>query len=146
MDDNEVTKGKVIRTCKLKFSEEWMLDPDAIARIESASNDLVCIHLQTDPVNDVLGYAPDGMPVLKSVFLKFDRQLKHAIVSHYRDMDFHWVDIVCLKRHNWKIFLFRSDANTSIDMFTPWSTQDQIQRQVYEPCLEQQMFGFTEQE
>ena len=105
---HEFTKGGIIRVCKQKFREEWELPRDVVDGIETNGGGLTCIHLLTDSVNDVLGHAPDGMAILKSVFLKLDRQMRHEIVKHYRGFGYDWVDVVCLNRTMWKIFLFRN--------------------------------------
>ena len=63
------------------------------------------IHINTTGNADILYDVPGKKKILKHLFLQ-NKYVKQNIVAYYRGMGFNWVDIVCLNRTAWKIFLW----------------------------------------
>lgn len=63
------------------------------------------IHVNTAGNANVLSDIPGKKKILKHLFLQ-NKYVKQNIVAYYRNLGFQWVDIVCLNRTLWKIFLW----------------------------------------
>lgn len=111
------------------FLRECFLDDYTLATIreQQQNSGFFCIHLRTTGADNVL--VQSEKPILKHLFLQNPR-FKSEIIEHYRQRGFQWVDVVCLNRTAWKIFLWVS------------SNEPVIQSMMSKPFL----FNFASQE
>lgn len=87
------------------FLRECFLDDYTLAAIreQQQNSGFFCIHLRTVGADNVL--VASDKPILKHLFLQ-NPKFKSEIIEHYRQRGFQWVDVVCLNRTAWKIFLW----------------------------------------
>lgn len=90
-----------------RFLQECCLQEDAVkeAGERGAASGVWVLHLNTSGKNNVLSETPGFNTLLKSVFL-MNPSFRKNIIGYYRSMGFAWVDLICLNRDNWKIFLW----------------------------------------
>lgn len=90
-----------------RFLQECCFQEGAVreAGERGAASGVWVLHLNTSDKNNVLAETPGFNTLLKSVFL-MNPSFRKNIIGYYRSMGFAWVDLICLNRDNWKIFLW----------------------------------------
>lgn len=92
------------------FLKECCKSEEEIAVAEenaaASAEHFVVLHLNTSGENDVIAQYPGYKSLLKSVFLSRP-DFRTNVIGYYRQFGYTWVDIVALKRDQWKIFLWK---------------------------------------
>lgn len=96
-------------SARTAFFRECIVDDATLMAIKDAQyqSGFLCIHLRTSGDDNVL-VASDQKPILKHLFLQ-NARFRSEVIEHYRNRGFAWVDVVCLNRTQWKIFLWAYD-------------------------------------
>jgi hypothetical protein len=97
-------------SARTAFFRECIVDDATLVAMKTAQyqSGFLCIHLRTSGEDNVL-VASEQKPILKHLFLQNSR-FRSEVIEHYRNRGFSWVDVVCLNRTQWKIFLWSFDS------------------------------------
>lgn len=92
------------------FTQECCFSKEAIDNAYEAGKQagVIVLHLNTAGQNNVIAQSHGFNTLLKSVFL-MNPVFRKNVIGYYRSLGFTWVDIICLKRDHWKIFLWADE-------------------------------------
>lgn len=95
-------------TARAAFFRECIVDDVTLMELKNSQQQsgFHCIHLRTTGEDNIL--VASERPILKHLFLQ-NAKFRSEVIEHYRNRGFAWVDLVCLNRTQWKIFLWTFD-------------------------------------
>lgn len=114
IENQPSTWNSYVAEARAAFLRECMADDQYLGFLREKSfregGSIMILHLKTRGQDNICAHSVLYKPLMKHVFLQ-QPDFVHELTAYYKSRGFGWVDVLCVNKCDWKIFLFPPEAH-----------------------------------